>query len=745
MIYYVGNNLFSHEGIEDSTIDEALAYCKSRKLLGVDIETTRKYARGVYPEKVYKPGLDPIVSKICMLQVGDLEHQYIIDARVTDISGFKDVFEDRNILKVFHNAKFEGKFFLTHLDSRIFNVWDTMITEQVLYNGLPIGFSLEALMYRYLDIKPIQQLTLFDSIEVSPAQVQKKAELYFLAGIDRSTEEIEEELTQEAYEKEFIDKSTRLGFINIGDRPFTLKEIKYGAQDIVAPIKIYHEQKKGRGEYQPDPRMENAFTQVLADVETKGMFFSSSKWLNVYEENKKIYTRRLDQLNNYVKDNWLDFCGTMNLFSGKPECAIKWTSNKDVMKFFKHLDICPQHTSKATGRVSYTVGAKTVFGTLPNDYKDAFFKNESPEEIKDFQDLKLAYLLFRKSEQAITTFGKDWLKYVHPVTRKIHSSFRQMMHTTRLSSTNPNIQNIPASKEYRSCFISEDPYSTLCADYSSQEVRVLAQVSGVKALRDFFIKGNKTFGKDFHSFVATNMFRIMRGDPHLIIQKDTHPDERTKAKSLTFSNNYGAGAYSISKQLGVSEEEAQEFIDAYFDGLPGLRENFERVKGKAVKRGWIEIDAFTRQRYFFPHFKEMNDAYKKATSFYPDNYEGLSWEEQYKIRKNLKNNPEYSALWKKYFKLRGMLERKALNFRIQGPSAKITKLAGLYIYKWRVKNGIDFEFYIDNFIHDEIKNQILPGYPGEKVLRESMIKAGSIICKDVPMEVDCKLSKHWDH
>ena len=109
--YYIGNNLISYEGIGNCTIEFCLEYLRTQNTIGLDIETGRKFPKGTYLEEVYKPGLDPYVSRIVMVQIGTEECRFVIDARVIDCSFLKEILENKDILKVGHNLKFEGKFF----------------------------------------------------------------------------------------------------------------------------------------------------------------------------------------------------------------------------------------------------------------------------------------------------------------------------------------------------------------------------------------------------------------------------------------------------------------------------------------------------------------------------------------------------------------------------------------------------------------------------------------------------------
>lgn len=554
MIKYIGNNLLEYDGIENSSMEECIKYCKSKKILGLDIETGRLYPKNRYREDVYKPGLDPHMTRIVMIQIGDLDSRFVIDARVVDYSGLKEILEDSEILKVGANLKFEGKFFLKYLGCRLVNVWDCMIVEKLLYNGLRKSNSLSAMMYRYLGIQPIQNINLFSELD---KKISSKAKhlynTYLLSGIEKDIEDIEAEIEQEMLENEFIDKSIRMGFIDIGDAPFTLKQVKYGDEDITAPLKIYKKQLEGVNDWNPKIaiELENRFTQVLAEIELKGMHFDQQKWLDIYNDALILYNKRLDKLNQFIEDNYPQYCGSGDLFSQKPVCAIKWTSSKQVISFLSPLGWCPKETSKSTGKHSYTVGAKAMFRLLNNENKGRFFKQKDLDKIEDEQSFILQYLLFKKSEQAITTFGKDWLKYVHPVTKRVHSTYRQLMNTTRPSSTNPNLLNIPAGS-YRYAFSSSNGWKIVNCDYAGQELRTAAHIHNVSKMIQFFNEGDPKFGSDFHSYSATQMQRAMKNDPNYVVEPkelsdgsnnpnftSEHSKERNDSKAITFLMNYG--------------------------------------------------------------------------------------------------------------------------------------------------------------------------------------------------------------
>jgi len=683
MICFIGNQLFSE--FPTCTIEECYDYLVTQEVIGIDIETSRKFPKRTYSEEIYIPGLDPYVSRVVMLQIGTLERQYVIDTRVIDISKLKEIVESDKIVKVGHNLQFEYKHILHNFGFRLANIWDTFISEKVLYNALKLSYSLESLAKRYLGLESVESIDLFNS--------------------DTEDEEIS---------KAYINKSIRLGFINIGDNPFSKTQIEYGVDDVIFPLKIKAIQEQGRDNWNPKLafKLENATVLALADMAYRGIGFDKVKWLELLEIQKPLYISRKEILNKWVEENEPSFCRGNDLFSNTPTSGIEWQSPTQVVTLFKKLGICPREKSKSTGKLEWTVGAKELLKTMTIELQEAYtYGKDKP--IETYEDLKLAYLLFKRSQMLCTTFGKDWLDYVHPITYRVHSNFNQYMHSSRLSSNNPNIQNLPQGK-YRDAFVSSNGF--IACDYSAQEVRVLADVSDNQVMQDFFINGSELFGDDFHSFSATNMMRAKNGDDTLVVSKKTHNKERNISKALTFSLSYGGSAHSIKYKLNLDEENTELFIKSFFDGFPGLREDFEKRKAFAVKNGYIVLDRATDRRYFFPYFDEMNAA--KVVG-----------------KASEKGSVEAKAAWKKYFTLRGKLERRALNYPIQGLSAGMSKLALVLAYQ----KGIQ----LTSCIHDEI---CCEGHEVEaKILEDCMVEAGQFFCKKVPMAAEAAIGDCWIH
>jgi DNA polymerase I-like protein with 3'-5' exonuclease and polymerase domains len=740
MIYFIGNTLidYEEEEIKSSSVDDCLEYLRGHQVIGLDIETSRKFDRHKYVSKVYKPGLDPYLSRICMVQFSAGNRDYVIDARVINLEPFREILESQNYLKVIHNAQFEGLHFL-HYGMRIVNIWDTMLAEKVLYNGLFIKYSLAALANRYLNIKDISDNSLFDNT--------------ISAEFTRLIRFHSDEEAMQLIESSYLDKSTRMQFVNWGDKPFTIKQIKYGVEDSRMVLDIYGIQRRGRltttGLYKPnfDIRFESNFTQVLANITYHGFNIDVERWLETYEKNKKRAERRLEILNTYVEENHPEFTGTIDLFNYKAHCLIQWSSSKQVLPLFKKYDLALRVKSKSTNRLEWTVGATHLLDELPAKLKGAYFKQKDVP-ITDADTLCLAYLLYKRSEQLVTTFGKDWLKYIHPITKKVHSRFNQYMITNRLSSTSPNIQQIPATKDFRDCFIAPKGKKWLSCDYAQQEIRVAAEVHNNQKMKDFFLVPN-AFDSDYHSFAATNIQRIMREDPHYMVPPKSSPDftnehskERGHSKTISFLLQFGGSPFTLAKRLGITEEEAEELYNAYFGGFEGLDRSFHKRKKFILEKGYSVISSSPKKpidkRYFFPYFERMKELKKQAyrlTSY----HEGQRIPPEEKLR--LRTETEWSKIWKEYMSYKGKAERRGLNTPVQGLSSTMTKIAMTILYNRILEEDLDLQMVIP--VHDELNCIGLEEHA--PIIEEAMKRAGTYLCSDVPMDADCEVASCWVH
>ncbi len=624
------------------------------KHIGFDIETT---------------GLDCHGNDLIMFQLGDEHRQFVIDTRVVNVSGLLPyMFNDENII-VGHNLKFEYKWVKSKYGICLKGMDDTMVQEQLLYNGSDFWYNLKAVSKRYLN-----------------------------------------------YE---ADKTIRMRFLEIGDLPFSKDEIIYGAYDVILPCLINKMQKakikeQGKGHL---TNMETEVTRALADIEHKGLYFDPDKWEVLYNDNMIKFKEAEKPLTAFIIDNNVTkfIQDQQDLFITEPIVTIKWTSSKQVIELLKTYNACPQEKSKQTKKLAFTVEAKVLKTSL-----NGMNKSQAPYIKQFIKD----YIKFKELEQSVTTFGIKFFKYINPKTNRLHSDYRQIINTGRMSSSKPNLQNIPGDPRFRQCFTAPPGYKIVNADFSGQENIVLANQSLDESLLEFYAKGNS----DMHSFIASKIYSLPYDDfIEAVEAKDNkmtlttaQQDLLTKrgiAKAAGFAINYGGNGFTISKNLGLRPEEGDAVYDAYFKAFPGLRKYFDEVIEDTLKKGYITINDLSNRSYSLPMYDRMKS------------YEGI---------------PSKKSA---YLGLRSAIGRLALNYPVQGTAGDITKTAVAKYRQWLIDNKLHDTVFITNIVHDEI-NVEAPEELAERAakgLEECMYDAGKIWCKTVELKAVAAIGDYWAH
>lgn len=748
-----------------STIEECVEFFSNKTIVGLDIETTKnKEVIGSYNEDVYKGGLDPYLSNVVMIQLGTLDHIFVIDVRDYTKEELKPITDflnwNKEVTFVGQNLKFESKFLKCHYNIDLFQVHDCMIVEMVLTNGLQGKYSLAALAQRYLGIgEQDAQPTLFDDDKVVVTMDED-----VLEGNEYAITPFE------VANQELIDKSTRLEFVHIGDRPFTAKQVLYGADDVIFPLLIRDKQLSGRllpdgTIYKPHRlyNLENNMVMVLADMEVNGMPINTDMWIALAEKAEVEWKKRLDELDKYVQQFYPKFVEEPNLFDYERRCTIEWTSSKQVIQLFRHLDICPQVFSTETKKKEYTVGAtalkKTLSNKLKKQYDNGVWKGFDTDEkglyIEDNDLLTLNYLLAKKSEQLATTFGKKWLRYVHPITGRVHANFRQILNSGRMASSSPNMQNLPKG-DYRPPF-SIEKGTLIFSDYSSQELRVAGSMSNDRAMLDFFYNGHPIYGEDMHTFTANLINRIDNPNAPDLPHKDSEEFDaemgtlRDRSKILSFSILYGKSSKGFSEDFGTTEEEAEALIQGYLDAYPNIRVLMEEGFKSALKNKYIQIDPLLDRRWFSTDFDKMEKLNEEARSYYPKEY--FDWRVPKEIKAQIKEEvtelyPEVRGIWREFFAIRGSIERKSTNYRVQGSSSNMTKSALVLLRQRKINQGYT-DLYLINTIHDEIGIEIrsegnIEKY--EKLMLKCMEDAGDLVLDHKGLiKAEAGIGKYWVH
>ncbi|MBR6171520.1 MAG: DNA polymerase I [Bacteroidaceae bacterium] len=297
-------------------------------------------------------------------------------------------------------------------------------------------------------------------------------------------------------------------------------------------------------------------------------------------------------------------------------------------------------------------------------------------------------LEYRGLKKLLSTYIDALPELINPDTGHIHTSFNQTVTTTgRLSSSNPNLQNIPVrdeqGKEVRKAFIPEAGQEFFCADYSQIELRIMAHLSGDENLIEAF-----NAGQDIHAATAAKIF-------HKTLE-EVSSDERRKAKTANFGIIYGISAFGLAERLDVSRTEAKELIDGYFLTYPGVKEYMEKSIAMAREKGYTET-IFKRRCYL------------------PD------------INSNNAN-------------VRGNAERNAINSPIQGSAADIIKIAMIRVYQRMKAEGIRSKMILQ--VHDELCFTVLPEEKDrlQKIVVEEMQNA---VQMRIPLIADTGWGSNW--
>lgn len=311
------------------------------------------------------------------------------------------------------------------------------------------------------------------------------------------------------------------------------------------------------------------------------------------------------------------------------------------------------------------------------------------QELAHDYPLPKLILEYRSLSKLKSTYTDKLPKQVDVNTHRVHTSYHQAVAATgRLSSSDPNLQNIPVRTEegrrIRQAFIAAPGYKMVAADYSQIELRIMAHLSADKGLLDAFAKG-----LDVHSATAAEVFGVTT--------EEVTKDQRRSAKAINFGLIYGMSAFGLAKQLDITRPEAQEYVDLYFKRYPGVKDYMDETKEKAKEQGYVET-VFGRRLYLH----EIN----------------------------AKNGMR-----------RQYAERTAINAPMQGTAADIIKLAMIDLDKEIQTGKLDMRMIMQ--VHDELIFEIKESQVDDaiKIITEKMENAAEL---SVPLVVDVGIGINWD-
>ena len=397
--------------------------------------------------------------------------------------------------------------------------------------------------------------------------------------------------------------------------------------------------------------IEMPLVRVLADMELNGVCLDTE----ALQDTSKIFTERMKQ---YEQEIYKEAGEEFNISSPKQVGDI----------LFGKLQIMDKPKKTKTGQY---VTSEEVLQSLES--KSPIVRN---------------ILNYRGMKKLLSTYIDALPKLINPRTGHIHTSFNQALTATgRLSSSDPNLQNIPVrtddGKEIRKCFIPEDGCLFFSADYSQIELRIMAHLSEDKNMMEAFREGH-----DIHRATAAKIW-------HVDIDKVTDA-QRKKAKQANFGIIYGITTYGLAQRMDIPNGEAKELIEGYFRTFPKVQAYMEHAKEVARAKGYAET-LFHRRRYL----ADINS--RNAT-------------------------------------VRGFAERNAINAPIQGTEADIIKVAMVRIWERFKKEGIRSKMILQ--VHDELNFSVFPEEREqvERIVIEEMQNAYPL---NVPLIADAGWGKNW--
>lgn len=622
-------------------------------------------------------GLDPYTKELLTVQLGCADFQVVIDCTSVDIHLFKEYMENPQRMFLGWNIKFDLKF-LYHQRIIPMRVYDGYLAEKLLWLGYPAGMhemSLKAASINYL-------------------------------GVD-------------------MDKSVRGKIIQTG---LTEDVIVYAAGDVSYLGKIRDKQlieleKKG---LLKAIDFENEFVKCLAYIEYCGAKLDVDKWKIKMATDLNNLEKYEAELNEWVEESEYSskYCSVniqgdlFNGFDTKPRCHINWTSSQQVIPLFEELGLNLKVLDKKTKHYKKSVDIKVV----------------EPQASKS--PLIPIYIKYKKAAIIVNTFGQKFLNLINPVTGRIHANFNQLgTDTGRLSSTEPNLQNLPHDAQTRACFVSDKGNRWISADYSGQESYLMASMANDEAMLDELINGSG----DLHSLTAKMVFQQIPRDMPLKDIKKNFKDLRQEAKGYEFCFNYGGQDSTLIRNYGLDAKRAKEIYENYMSGFAGLKryQDFRRVD--VMRKGYILLSKITGHKAYIYDYDELKRQMEKQDD--PDFWAYY--------REMKQENPECDTVQgvRRLARRKAESEKQSINYPIQAAGALCFKLASIKLFNWLLKNGLLFKVKYCIPVHDEI-NLEAPDEISEEVadiLVKCMVSAGKPFCTRAHLGADVEIGDHWIH
>ncbi len=436
------------------------------------------------------------------------------------------------------------------------------------------------------------------------------------------------------------------------DQEFQPFQLEYAANDVV-PLQMIKDLQWSsiqRESLENPSRLEFDFLVPLCEMELHGITIDTEKWRSIMAE--------VDQERGQVKQIIQDILGE--------------TDSQTTLFGQSLINIDSQQQLRK---------ALEKYGLPLDDTKEETLRKNKGLPIID------AILDYRKAKKLISTYAESLLAQIHPATGRLHTDFKQMVSTGRMSSSNPNLQNIPRKQKFRSCFIAPEGYSLLTADMSGAELRILGNLSQDPV----FIEAYAT-GQDLHTRTAAEVFDVAydKVEKHM----------RTAAKAINFGLCYGMSSMGLSKRLKIPEKEAAIMINKYFSRYQGVKKYLDKAGSDAVRNRYSLTISGRRRYYNMPPFD------------HPDRR-----------------------------KIKGSIERQGKNAGIQGSNADTIKEA-MTLLVGRLE---PYDARLILTVHDEVVVEVRDDqkYEVAQVVANSLVDGFGKYFNTIPMETDTLIGPCW--
>ncbi len=773
---------------DKKALEKAYDILRGSSHLGVDSETG-----GFVPQKV------PLWS----VQLSNYEYSVLVPWNYLKTLGpLQELLLDSKIIKIFHNGKFDLKFFKHNgIEVHQESIVDTMINEKLLKAGVEFvhghGMSLKGLADKYLDYQMSkEERTVFydgtfyrkskrnprtvwtpdlidytlDDVWVLKPIFLRQMELLDSMGMGR-VQEIESRLVPVVARMEYLGVAADAAKMEVfGDKMQSRADVLW--EDLRNTLEPLWQQ-YWRPEYAEEQRL----------------------WLKWEAPYKRIKTKASKK---YAEQEWKrhpNLLKTWERMIGKAEgkerrSEYRESRDKHKAEFIqKHLaEYQPkllelreqkpfQSPPKERGEISITSNQQlqAALGQaglhLPNMQKVTMEDAAGENEVLDL------LLDFRKYEK-LAKYRTVILENLNDVTNRVHPDINQIVSTGRFSISNPPLQQIPAKtdegKELRSCFIAPVGRRLVSADYSAIELVIIGALSGDKALLEA-IDRQEEKGFDLHAWTMSKFLEVPY-ESLIALKQGIDSDEvqagrqefeaevqipdlsqqgwdeagmqawfnklRDVVKTLTYGIAYGLSEFGLSRKFHMSKESAAKIISLFYYAYPGV-ETFIDERGKrGLSLGYSSTPIGRRRFYLVPPTPDINKAKKALKEEIEE--EGRAWEDLPTIEREQLTSKKLQQLRREREWIISAIKRKAANMPIQGASADMTKIA-MVLYEERTRH-FPYEDFLRLTVHDELVAEVGVERAEEaaRILETSMTDAAyEFLPESIPVKAEAKINTHW--